>query len=53
MKKLTVFAYICIALFAVLLAVGIVLDNVWVAITSVLPLLIGFITVFHFRYFNH
>ena len=50
--KLTVFAYICLALFCALLVVGVTVGNAWIASSCVIPLIIGMVTVIKKRYFN-
>ena len=37
--KLTVFAYICLALFCALLVVGVTVGNAWIALSCVIPLI--------------
>ena len=50
--KLTVFTYICLALFCTLLIVGIAIDNAWIALLCIIPLIIGMVTVIKKKYFN-
>lgn len=51
--KLTVFAYICLALFCALLVVGVTVGNAWIALSCVIPLIIGMVVVIKKRYFDH
>ena len=51
--KLTVFAYICLALFCALLVVGVTVGNAWIALSCVIPLVIGMVAVIKKRYFDH
>ena len=51
--KPTIFAYICLALFVFLAAIGFILSNAWVVLSSAIPLFVGIIVVFKRKYFNH
>ena len=51
--KLTVFTYVCLALFCTLLIVGIAIGNAWIALSCVIPLIIGMVKVIKKRYFDH
>ncbi len=52
MKKLVFYSVLSAVLFVITAVVGFIISNAWVLLASLLPLIIGLITVFHFRYFK-